>query len=344
MGRVWRRSVWLSLLILTLMGCSQPDKPSSQTRLANHGLLSAALSPGGERLFTGSFQHGGALWDQDTFARIYDWNHGDQGYSAYHAADFSEDGEFLAATDGFSVTIWNTASGKSSLYLQSPAQNLAVLNSESVWQSTNEDAKAYWQRPARITDLALSKQYLLLGLENQIALLVDVARQIIIGALGHEDPVTDLGMDDAAHYAVTGTRGGVLTLWSLESGMAIDTVQYEGVISFAAISPAGDKILVAAANGPVELLEYGGSGQLTRRVKVFHGNPGIIAAGFSESGLLLGSSREQIWRFDSNTGEALGHWQVPAKGPWHKSAIVALSNRQTSIQAITSDGFAYQLN
>jgi WD40 repeat protein len=334
---------WVVLTAVLLTGCSQPDQPVSQTKLASQGLLSAALSPDGEYLFTGSFQHGGALWDQTHQARLFDWNHSDADYSAYSAADFSEDGKFLAATDGATVTIWNADTGQSALYLQSPAQSLNIRNTEAIWQTSTPEANNYWQRPARITDIAFSRQYVLLALENQLALLVDSARQEIIGALNHSDLVTDVAMDDRANLAVTGTRNGELTLWTLNSGDTLNQRHYQSPISFVAMSRDGRQVVVAAAQGPVELLTFDAAHE-PAVTRLFSGNPGIIAAIFDQGNLILGSSRERIWRIEGSSGEIQNQWQIPARGPWHKAAVLALYSRAGTIQAIASDGYAYQLN
>lgn len=337
----WR--YWVVLTVILLTGCNQPDQPASKTKLASQGLLSAALSPDGEYLFTGSFQHGGALWDQTHQARLFDWNHGDGDYAAYYAADFSEDGKFLAATDGATVTLWNAETGQSALYLQSPAQSLNIQNTNAIWQTTTPEANNYWQRPARITDIAFSRQYILLALENQLALLVDSARQEIIGALSHGDLVTDVAMDDRANLAVTGTRHGELSLWSLDSGQTLSQRNYQSSISFVAMSRDGRQVVVAAAQGPVELLTFDATPE-PAVTRLFTGNPGIIAATFDQRDLILGSSRERVWRIEGSSGKIQNQWQIPARGPWHKAAVLALHSRAGSIQAIASDGYAYQLN
>lgn len=338
---------WLLIAItMTLTaGCSGPETPASKTQLANQGLLTAALSPDGTRLFTGSFQHGGALWNQTTHGRLFDWNHNAQGFSAYHAADFSEDGRFLAATDGIAVTIWDTTTGESVLFLQSPAQSMAIQNTDAVWQTVDGQAEQYWQRPARIIDLALSGQYILLGLENQVVLLIDSVEGQVIGALGHDEVITDIAMDDRAEIAVTGTRGGTLTVWSLQDGSIQHRLNFSSPISYTGVSPDGKRAVVATSKGPVELLTM--SSQQLDRQTLFRGNPGVIAVNFPHQNsdeLILGSSREQVWRLQASTGAVLNQWRVPKRGPWHKAAIVALHDEQGQVQAIASDGFAYQLN
>ena len=325
-----------------LLGCSQPKAPQSSIKLAQHGLLSANLSPRGDLLFTGSFQHGGALWKQNSQARIFDWNHSDEGYSAYITADFSEDGRYLAATDGSAVIVWDTNAGNAKLFLESPEQSLGIQNSRAIWQSADGESEAYWRKPARIVDLAFSKQYLLLGLENQIALLVSMEDQSIIGALGHDDVLTHVAMNDEATIAVTGTRNGLIKIWSLQDGSVTREHQYSSPISFLHISGSGSHVIVSASQGPVTLFN---PDQALADLVIFKGNPGVIAAHFSrDDKLLLGSSRELLWQADMSTGEIQNTWQVPKKGPWHNAAILAVHESAGSVQAISSDGVAYKLN
>ena len=330
----------IAFACLFVAACNQPGGPAASTKLAQHGLLSAALTPDGKYLFTGSFQHGGALWDQNTQARLYDWNHSLDGYSAYLAADFSEDGRYLATTDGSSVLIWDTLSGEAGLYLESPAQSLSIQNTRDIWQTNNGESNEYWRKPARILNLALSKQYLLLGLENQIALLVNISDQTVIGALAHDDVLTGVAMDDDASFAVTGTRNGTMTLWSLEDGSAVKQVTYPSPIVFVEISPDGRKMISAAAKGPVVLHDTERDGEKI----LFKGNPGIISTAFGQRGIILGSSREKVWEIDTTSGQIVKTWQVPKRGPWHKAAILAVAQHSNHNQAIASDGFAYQLN
>lgn len=334
------RLLAIAFACLLVTACSQPDSPSASTKLAQHGLLSAALTTDGKYLFTGSFQHGGALWDQNAQARLYDWNHTTDGYSAYLVADFSEDGHYLATTDGSSVLIWDTLSGEAGLYLESPAQSLSIQNTRDIWQTNNGESSEYWRKPARILSLALSKQYLLLGLENQVALLVNISDQSVIGALAHDDVLTGVAMDDSAKYAVTGTRNGTMTLWSLEDGSKVSQVTYSSPIAFVQISPDGRQVISAALKGPVALHNTEDGEEKI----LFKGNPGIISTAFGQQGIILGSSREKVWEIDILSGQIVKTWQVPKRGPWHKAAILAVTQQSNHRQAIASDGFAYQLN
>jgi WD40 repeat protein len=341
MSQHWLYSrVWLLCAATILSACQPSQAPTSSIKVANQGLLSAALSPDGSRLFTGSFQHGGALWDQSSNARIFDWNHDAADYSAYQAADFSEDGNFLAATDGTVLTVWDTQHGDSVMYLESPAQSVAITNTQSIWQTNDNAAQEYWQKPAKIIDLDLSKQYVLLALENQVALLVDSTQQTAVGALAHSDTITRLAMNDAASLAVTGTRSGVATIWSLKNGTSTFTFELNNSISFVEMSPDGNLAIIAAAKGPVQLVDT----QAGTVKRLFKGNPGITSAAFSDSNLLaLGSLREQVWLIDLKESETVEQWKIPNQGPWQKAAVIALHLSDDSITAVASDGYVHTL-
>ena len=175
-----------------------------------------------------------------------------------------------------------------------------------------------------------------------MALLIDISRRTIIGALGHDDVITDVAMDDNATYAITGTRSGTVSLWSLGDGSLVEQQQYQNPIVYTTISPDGTSFISAAATGPVVLTQLN---QTVGQQTLFKGNPGIISANFSaQNRLLLGSSREKVWEFDMTTGAKLKTWQVPRQGPWHKAAIMSLHKDSDGVQAIASDGIAYQLH
>ncbi len=330
---------WCLILVLAACAaCSPAHEPKSRTLVAQQGLISSALSPDGKYLFTSSFQHGGALWDQKSGARLFNWNLEVGKFSAYIGSDFSEDGWFLATTDGETATIWSTRNGEVILNLQSPAQNLAIQNTIAIWAS--EDADAYWRKPGRIVDIALSQQYLLLGLENQVAILVDITQQSVIGTLLHEDAVTGIAMNDAATVAVTGARSGEAYLWDLTNGQPILELQRDTAISFVEISPTGHYAIIGAYQGAVLLVDA-----KRKSTILFEQNPGITSARFNqnETQLLVGTARERVYLIDLLNIENPKTWQLPKAGPWHGAAVIDVAFSEGGYQAIGSDGFAYRL-
>jgi WD40 repeat protein len=322
------------------IACTPQNTPDNSLQVAHKGLISAAFSPEGDYLFTGSFQHGGALWNHETGERLYNWNLAPETYSAFSNADFSEDGKFVATTDGQSVTIWDVDGGGVASHLQSPAQSLGIRNTDAIWASP--DSEAYWQKPGRILDLALSRQYLLLGLENQVALLVDITSRSIIGALPHADVITSVAMDQDAQLAVTGSRSGVATLWSLETGAKLASYEAQSAINFVAISANGEYIIVCAATGPVQLIETRPKGQ---SIEISKGNPGVTAARFDTKlgQLLLGTSRERVMLFNLREGVKTRDWTISNDGPWHKAAVIDLAFTDTNPVAVASNGRSYHL-
>ena len=321
--------------------CAPKGEPDSSLEVAEKGLISAAFSPDGDYLFTGSFQHGGALWNHETGERLYNWNLAPGSYSAFSTADFSEDGKFVATTDGQSVTIWDVDGGSVAGHLQSPAQALGIKNTSAIW--TSPESETYWQKPGRIIDLALSRQYLLLGLENQIALLVDITSRSVIGGLPHDDVITSVAMDQAAELAVTGSRSGAAHLWSLETGARLASYQTKSAINFVAISDNGAYLVVCAAQGPVQLIETKAEG---RTIELSKGNPGVTAARFDTrlGRLLIGTSRERVSLFNLSDGIKVQDWAISNDGPWHKAAVIDVAFTDTNPVAVGSNGRSYHLD
>lgn len=336
----WALAVLLGCLV-SATACTPENTPSDSFTVANQGLLCAAYSPDGEHLFTGSFQHGGALWQQVSGERLYNWNLKAGEYSAFSSADFSEDGNFVAVSNGETVTIWNVASGEVVTHLQSPAQSLAIENATEIWAT--ENGNEYWSKPGRVLDLALSKQYLLLGLENQVSLLIDTASRSVIGALPHQDVITAVAMDEMARFAITGSRDGEAIVWSLDSGKMQSTYQTASAITFVDIAATGEVAIVASYQGPVELISTSTSEPIAT---LFKTNPGITAARFDRvrKRLLIGTAREQIMLFDLGSNTLLQNWQIPFDGPWHKAAIVDLAFGVNGPVAVASNGQAYRLS
>lgn len=324
-----------------IVACAPGNLPDGSIKVANRGLLSASYSPDGQFLFTGSFQHGGALWDQTRGERLYDWNIVVGEYSAFSSADFSEDGKFVAVSTGSTATVFDVSSGRVVTHLQSPAQSLAIENTSAIWES--DSSAPYWAKPGRILDIAFSKQYLLLGLENQVTLLIDSEKRSVIGALPHEDVISSVAMDDAANLAITGARDGSAILWSLESGEAISNYQVDKPISLVDMSATGTFALIAAYQGSVQFAE---TSRNAKPIILMNKNPGITAARFDDTRrqLVVGTARERLILFDLNSGEILNQWQVPNDGPWHKAAIIDLAFRGNDIVAVASDGHAYQFS
>lgn len=292
--------------------------PEHRVRQANQGMISAAFSPDGQLEFIGSFNHGGSLWRTRDEERLYNWNHSADRYSAMRNAVFSDDNKFVATTEGNTMVLWDTTSG---------------------------EAIRYWETPSRILSIDMARQYVLLGQENNFAVLFDTVQGGIIGTLQHDAPVTSVSMDNDAMFAATGSLDGSVRYWSLDTGAELERWTQQQPIELVVLSGSGKIMFTAAYQGAVSLWSLSTSEE-TRRL--YDKNPGITSARFDskEERLLLGTSRERIILWELAAGQATINWKVPNDGPWHKAAIlsVSFSNEPGNYLAAASNGYTYHLN
>jgi WD40 repeat protein len=312
-----RHGYWF--LIVLLSACSLPDSPTSSYQIANHSLLTADFSPNGQVYFIGAVTDGGSLWETKAQARLYDWNHKKDDFSAIQAIGFSADNQYAATASGQSMALWKVKDG-------SPVR--------------------YWQAPTRITSLGISHDasYALLGQETNEAILFNLQQGGIVGSLKHDDSVSSIAIDKGANKAITGTRGGEVQIWSLETGKSIHQWMQTGSISVTEFSGTGNLALVAADQGVVNIWNVDTAESLHQ---LYAKSPGLTTAAFSrdERWLLVGTARAIIELWDLQKGEKLRSWQLPEADPWHKPAVLALAFSESPIQylAIASDGVSYIL-
>lgn len=310
------RTLILSTALLS--GCDDSLSPDQGFRQANKGFISAAFSRDGTIEFISSFQHGGSLWRTKDKERLYDWNHTDDGYSAIRAAVFSEDDKFVLTTEGKTVVLWDASSG------------------ESI---------RYWHSPSRILAVDIAKQYVLLGQEDNIAILVNIIKGGVVGSLKHDGPVSSVSINDDANFALTGSHDGAARYWSLDSGMELQRMQYDQPVDFVLLSNDGKLALSASYQGKVSIWNTAEGSEV---IILYRKNPGVVSARFNSDSteLLLGTSREKVILWDLEKAQPIRNWLVPNDGPWHKAAILSVSfdKDQESYLAAASNGLTYQFN
>lgn len=309
---------WLLIAVLMLAGCTDTVPTDQGFRQASRGMISAGFSEDGSLSFVGSIDHGGSLWQIASKERLYNWNHAGEQYSAFRAAVFSEDGQFVATTQGQAMALWSTSTG---------------------------EAIRYWQSPSRILAVAMSKQYVMLGQDNDVAILFDTVSGGVVGGLQHDGPVSSVAIDQHAKFALTGSHDGTVRYWSLDSGEELQHWANKQPIDLVQLSP-NQKIAFSAAFQGEVILRNATTGEDI--LQLYKRNPGVISARFNASAtkLLLGTSREKIILWDLVTESVAKTWHVENDGPWDKAAIIAVGFVEGSDRylAAASNGISYELN
>jgi WD40 repeat protein len=316
---------WLFALLFCLSACTETVPSDQGVRVASRGIISAAISEDATLSFIGSFNDGGSLWRMTDHERLFNWNHTKEEPSVVRSAVFSEDGQFAATSNDQIIALWNTSTGQS---------------------------VRFWNSPSRITSLDMAKQYILIGQNNNTALVFDIINGGMIGSLKHKDIVSSVSMDDKAKFALTGSHDGRARYWSLDDGEEIHNWPHQTPVELVQLSQDGQYALTAAYQGPVSLWNTLSGDKIT---ELYKKNPGIVSARFDPLAhqLLLGTSREKVILWNVAEISETRRWQLPYEGPWHRSAIIALSflplshlqqDAKPKYRVIASDGFSYLLD
>ena len=305
--------VWLAALLL--FGCS--DAPSQGWQIAERGgLMSASLDGEAGRVLAGSVGHGGSLWRLSDGARLYDWNHVDDDHSLLVATAFSPDGSLAATAERNSIAVWRTDTGQ---------------------------ALGMWRTEAGVRSLALSGdgRWLLAGLFDGVAMLIDLRLRQPAGRIQHRFVVNTVALDGAGRLAVTGSDDGAVQVWNIADGSERLAWRYPSGVSTVALSADGRLVYAGRQHGKGEIRDVD-SGQVLSQIG--HDRSTIVSARFSADGrrLLTGLPAGELILWDVASGAQLARWQAPRGQLWYPTARVpldvALDERSGRVVAVFSDG------
>lgn len=157
-----RQAACLLLCASVLAGCDG-SAYSPQRWLAlteQSGAYSIDISHGGRHALVGAVTHGGSLWNLDSEARLFDWNHLPGQFSVLSAVDFSPDGRYALTANPQDLVLWSVDTGM---------------------------AEGFWSAPGEILAAELSSggSYALLGLANHEAVYFDIRNGGVRSSLRH---------------------------------------------------------------------------------------------------------------------------------------------------------------
>lgn len=310
---------WILVLVfcLPLMACI-PQKPTQRWQLATQGAYSASMDKQGYSVVLGSFQHGGSYWTVDSNAREFNWNHRDGYLTEILFSDISDDLKFAMTANYYNLVLWNAQTGR------------------PVW---------FWSAPARIdaADLSADGRFVLLGLDNNKAVLFDAQNGGILREFMHEGPVVSVSLHVKSGRALTGSEDRTAKLWNLRNAQLIKTVDYSNQVSVLEFSDSGRFALIVPSNEKAEIWDLQENEKITRlstaKFRIYS------ALFIDEDRLLVGTTHRNIFEYNIHTGKKLNTWQIGTEGKQaFKSAIVldvAMREAQV-VYAIGSNGYLYQ--
>lgn len=300
---------------ILLTGCG--DEPQQSWQLTEKGgLASARMDSRGEHVVVGSVWHGGSLWRLSDGARMYDWNHTDGESSVFVATAFSADGNKVATAERHAVAVWDRSTGRPG---------------------------GFWKTEAGVRSLAMSGdgRWLLVGLFDGAAMLVDVQIGLPAGRIWHPDVINAVAIDRDGRIIVTGSDDGAVRVWNLEDGSERLAWQYPAAVSSIALSADGRFVYTARVHGKGEVRDMA-----TGRVisEIGHDRTSMVASRFSGDGnrLLTATPSGRIILWDVNSGEQLAQWvarrSVMVRPTSMVTLDVALDETRRRVLAVFSDG------
>ncbi len=262
-------------------------------------IYSAAFSPDGKYVLTGSEDRTAKLWDANTGAEVHTFSgHGDTIYSVA----FSPDGKYAVTGSGDQTArLWNVASGAVvrtfaghvagvAAVAFSPDGRLIFTGSDDgtakLWEAaTGKEVRSFAAHTGWIASAAFSpdSKYILTGSGDRTVKLWDAATgQEVRSFTEHADEVWGVAFSPDGNYALTASLDGTAQLWETATGAVIRTFQQNGLgLYSAAFSPDGKYALIAGSALTPQLFDVG-TGAL---VRTFSGHlAGVRSVAFSPDG------------------------------------------------------------
>ena len=235
-----------------------------------HGAVaSAAFSPAGDMVVTGSWDNSAKVWDTKTgkVIRKLEGEH----TSFVNTATFSNDGEFvLTASDDGTAKVWRLATGNVELTLKghtdrvrsasySPSGEFIVTTSSDqtarLWNaSTGEFIREFRGHHFAVlcAEFSGDNLWLITGGEDTTAIVWDVKSAKNLQTLGgHSAAVTAAAFSPDKSRVITGSQDQTAKLWDSRTGKEILTLSRhtEDVTSVAFSPKDGFEILTASRDG-----------------------------------------------------------------------------------------------
>ena len=309
---------WLAgvlLAVLVLAGCG--DRPAQSWQLTEQGgLISASLDADAEHVVVGTVMHGGSLWRLSDEARLHDWNHSEENFSLFVATAITADGRLAATAERNSIAAWEVETGR---------------------------PVGIWKTEGGVRKLALSAngRWLMAGLFDGVASLVDLQQGRSIGRIRHGHVLNAVVIDDAGEFAVTGSDDGKVQVWDLADATELHAWEYPSAVTAMALAPDGVRIFIARAHGKGEIRDLN-SGRVLAEIGLDRTT--IVSARFSADGrrLLTGLPAGRLILWDVRSGTQLAEWNAP-DNDWIRPTIrmpldVAFDEAGRRVVGVFSDG------
>ncbi len=239
-------------------------------RFSPHGAVaSAAISPDGRQVATGSWDHSAKLWDAASGSAVRKFDGGHVGY--INTVEFSPDGrELLTASDDGTARLWNVESGQPTgvVFRGHTARVIAATYSADaarVLTTSGDKTSRLWDHATgqMIRELkghswavlcgqfSPDGQRVITGSQDNTAKLWDAATgKELITLGGHTAPITSVAFSPEGTRVLTGSRDNTAKLWDSATGKEILSLPgHSQEVTAVSFSPDGRSVLTASRDG-----------------------------------------------------------------------------------------------
>jgi WD40 repeat protein/serine/threonine protein kinase len=239
-------------------------------RYSPHGAVaSAALSPDGKLIATGSWDHSAKIWDAATGHAVRKLDGGHKGY--INSVEFSSDGsELLTASDDTNALIWNVATGKptGTVFHGHTARLLSATFSPDgkyVLTASGDKTAKIWNRaggdairtlPGHTWAVLCAKfsadgKRVITGSQDADAWIWDAdTGNVLVKLRGHTAPVTAVAFSPDGTRVLTGSQDNTAKLWDAVTGKEILSLPgHSQEVTSVSFSPDGRNVLTSSRDG-----------------------------------------------------------------------------------------------
>jgi len=276
------------LPIILLSSCENKGNAIKTTIVDDQGTYSAAISPNGKYLLSGSISGFGRVWDIKKGKVLYTVQHEENTDGGMIDAQFSGDSSVLVTMEQGSIARWNVADGR---------------------------LMGYWKWPgSRALAVSGDGRYALLGLKSKQAIYFDMVKGKMVYVFPHHEKITSVALSKNGKFALTGSDDWHASLWDLNNGgkhvwsknmkykISEVSLSDDGKMAFANAYIRGSKIFSTNKKGTLisELPEH----KMTVTSSDFSDDNTILATGRASRGI-------DLWNI--KTAENIDHWAPKIK-------------------------------